>query len=144
MGASSFTLLLFPFVSCSWLMSWLCVRGVRVECTSAFCARAARRRARVTGGTRTNASVPQPSWQPTAGWLIHEYVMVTFSPHFETTFPCLVSVLQDTYTEQRREKLQNDMSLYRCHTIFNCARTCPKGLNPAAAIAKIKLELAAD
>jgi hypothetical protein len=24
------------------------------------------------------------------------------------------------------------------------ARTCPKGLNPAAAIAKIKLELAAD
>jgi succinate dehydrogenase (ubiquinone) iron-sulfur subunit len=52
------------------------------------------------------------------------------------------------------------MSLYRCHTIFNCAslgffsirfswiclgsRTCPKGLNPAAAIAKIKLELAAD
>ena len=55
------------------------------------------------------------------------------------------------------------MSLYRCHTIFNCAyfdflsaswnihfgectgaRTCPKGLNPAEAIAKIKLELAAD
>jgi succinate dehydrogenase/fumarate reductase-like Fe-S protein len=24
------------------------------------------------------------------------------------------------------------------------SRTCPKGLNPAAAIAKIKLELAAD
>lgn len=52
--------------------------------------------------------------------------------------------MQDTYTEHRKEKMQNEMSLYRCHTIFNCARTCPKGLNPAAAIAKMKLELAAE
>ncbi|EIN05619.1 iron-sulphar subunit protein of succinate dehydrogenase [Punctularia strigosozonata HHB-11173 SS5] len=51
---------------------------------------------------------------------------------------------RDSYTKQRLEKFQNELSLYRCHTIFNCARTCPKGLNPAAAIAKIKLELAAD
>ena len=28
--------------------------------------------------------------------------------------------------------------LYRCHTIMNCARACPKGLNPAKAIAEIK------
>ena len=28
--------------------------------------------------------------------------------------------------------------LYRCHTIMNCARTCPKGLNPAKAIAETK------
>lgn len=27
------------------------------------------------------------------------------------------------------EKLQNTFSLYRCHTIFNCTKTCPKGLN---------------
>ncbi|KAI0717940.1 succinate dehydrogenase and fumarate r [Fomitopsis betulina] len=51
---------------------------------------------------------------------------------------------RDSYGAQRKEKLQNELSLYRCHTIFNCARTCPKGLNPAEAIAKIKLELAAD
>ncbi|KAN0125874.1 Alpha-helical ferredoxin [Russula decolorans] len=51
---------------------------------------------------------------------------------------------RDTYKAHRKEKLQNEMSLYRCHTIFNCARTCPKGLNPAAAIAQIKLHLAAD
>jgi succinate dehydrogenase (ubiquinone) iron-sulfur subunit len=51
---------------------------------------------------------------------------------------------RDTYKQQRVEKFQNEMSLYRCHTIFNCAKTCPKGLNPAAAIAKIKLELASD
>lgn len=51
---------------------------------------------------------------------------------------------RDSYGPQRKEKLQNEMSVFRCHTIFNCARTCPKGLNPAAAIAKIKLELATD
>ncbi|KAI0261212.1 alpha-helical ferredoxin [Gloeopeniophorella convolvens] len=51
---------------------------------------------------------------------------------------------RDSYQAHRKEKLQNEMSLYRCHTIFNCARTCPKGLNPAAAIAQIKLSLAAD
>jgi len=28
--------------------------------------------------------------------------------------------------------------LYRCHTIMNCTRTCPKGLNPAKAIQEIK------
>ena len=50
---------------------------------------------------------------------------------------------QDTRTEERKDRLQNDMSMYRCHTIFNCSRTCPKGLNPATAIAKIKIELAA-
>lgn len=38
----------------------------------------------------------------------------------------------------RRERLENSMSLYRCHTIMNCSRTCPKGLNPGLAIAKIK------
>ncbi|TCD63301.1 succinate dehydrogenase complex, subunit B [Steccherinum ochraceum] len=51
---------------------------------------------------------------------------------------------RDTYTAQRREKMQNTMSMYRCHTIFNCSRTCPKGLNPAQAIAKMKLELASE
>jgi succinate dehydrogenase (ubiquinone) iron-sulfur subunit len=27
---------------------------------------------------------------------------------------------RDTYGAHRKEKLQNEMSLYRCHTIFNC------------------------
>ncbi len=52
--------------------------------------------------------------------------------------------MQDSYGEARKEKLQNEFSMYRCHTIFNCSRTCPKGLNPGAAIAKIKLELATE
>lgn len=51
---------------------------------------------------------------------------------------------RDEKGAERKEKLQNELSLYRCHTIFNCSKTCPKGLNPAQAIAQIKLELAAD
>ncbi|KAF4566463.1 succinate dehydrogenase complex, subunit B [Pleurotus pulmonarius] len=51
---------------------------------------------------------------------------------------------RDTYGAQRKEHFQNEMSLFRCHTIFNCSRTCPKGLNPAKAIAEIKLALATE
>ncbi len=49
---------------------------------------------------------------------------------------------RDSYGDERREKLENTFSLYRCHTIFNCTRTCPKGLNPAKAIAQIKKDMA--
>lgn len=48
---------------------------------------------------------------------------------------------RDQFKEERKAALDNEMSLYRCHTIMNCARTCPKGLNPGLAIAKIKKEL---
>jgi len=51
---------------------------------------------------------------------------------------------RDSYGAQRKEKMQNSLSLYRCHTIFNCSRTCPKGLNPAMAIQKMKLEMATE
>lgn len=49
---------------------------------------------------------------------------------------------RDEAGESRRTKLQNSMSLYRCHTIMNCSRTCPKGLNPGRAIANIKKSMA--
>jgi succinate dehydrogenase / fumarate reductase, iron-sulfur subunit len=45
---------------------------------------------------------------------------------------------RDEATGQRLEALEDPYKLYRCHTIFNCANTCPKGLNPAKAIAEIK------
>jgi len=51
---------------------------------------------------------------------------------------------RDSYNSQRKEQMQNSLSLYRCHTIFNCSRTCPKGLNPALAIQKMKLEMATE
>ncbi|MEP6344030.1 MAG: succinate dehydrogenase iron-sulfur subunit [Maricaulaceae bacterium] len=45
---------------------------------------------------------------------------------------------RDDATEERLEKLDDPFKLYRCHTIMNCANVCPKGLNPAKAIADIK------
>jgi succinate dehydrogenase / fumarate reductase, iron-sulfur subunit len=45
---------------------------------------------------------------------------------------------RDDATGERLEALEDPYKLYRCHTILNCANTCPKGLNPAKAIAEIK------
>ncbi|MBV8800448.1 MAG: succinate dehydrogenase iron-sulfur subunit [Alphaproteobacteria bacterium] len=45
---------------------------------------------------------------------------------------------RDECTGERLDDLQDPFRLYRCHTIMNCAETCPKGLNPARAIGKIK------
>jgi succinate dehydrogenase / fumarate reductase iron-sulfur subunit len=45
---------------------------------------------------------------------------------------------RDEKTGDRLDKLEDPFRLYRCHTIMNCTRTCPKGLNPAKAIAEIK------
>lgn len=49
---------------------------------------------------------------------------------------------RDTATKARKDMLENSMSLYRCHTIMNCSKTCPKGLNPGGAIAEIKKSMA--
>ena len=48
---------------------------------------------------------------------------------------------RDTATEQRLEDLQDPFSLFRCRTIMNCTNVCPKGLNPAEAIGKIRDEM---
>ena len=45
---------------------------------------------------------------------------------------------RDDATGERLDGLQDPFRLYRCHTIMNCTNTCPKGLNPAKAIAEIK------
>ena len=45
---------------------------------------------------------------------------------------------RDDATTERLEELNDSFKLYRCHTIMNCAKTCPKGLNPAKAISEIK------
>ena len=49
---------------------------------------------------------------------------------------------RDEATGERLDALNDPFKLYRCHTIMNCTRTCPKGLNPAKAIAEFKLKLA--
>lgn len=45
---------------------------------------------------------------------------------------------RDEKTAERLEALEDPFKLYRCHTIMNCTKTCPKGLNPARAIGEIK------
>jgi succinate dehydrogenase / fumarate reductase, iron-sulfur subunit len=45
---------------------------------------------------------------------------------------------RDQATEERLENLEDPYRLYKCHNILNCVDVCPKGLNPAKAIGKIK------
>ena len=45
---------------------------------------------------------------------------------------------RDEMTGERLDALEDPFRLYRCHTIMNCANVCPKGLNPAKAIAEVK------
>ena len=51
---------------------------------------------------------------------------------------------RDDFAKERRLKLQDPFSVFRCHTIMNCAKTCPKGLNPGKAIAMIKQDMLKD
>lgn len=48
---------------------------------------------------------------------------------------------RDEFTGERLDALEDPFKLYRCHTIMNCTKTCPKGLNPAKAIGSIKEKL---
>ena len=45
---------------------------------------------------------------------------------------------RDEARERRLDELEDPFKLYRCHTIMNCTKTCPKGLNPAKAISSLK------
>ncbi|MBM3467125.1 MAG: succinate dehydrogenase iron-sulfur subunit [Alphaproteobacteria bacterium] len=48
---------------------------------------------------------------------------------------------RDEASGERLDALEDPFKLYRCHTIMNCTKTCPKGLNPAKAIAEIKKKM---
>jgi succinate dehydrogenase / fumarate reductase iron-sulfur subunit len=45
---------------------------------------------------------------------------------------------RDEARDERLDALADSFKLFRCHTIMNCTRTCPKDLNPGKAIAEIK------
>mmetsp|Transcript_9525 Transcript_9525/g.20012 ORF Transcript_9525/g.20012 Transcript_9525/m.20012 type:complete len:293 (-) Transcript_9525:244-1122(-) len=49
---------------------------------------------------------------------------------------------RDEFTDKRLAELDDAFKLYRCHTIMNCTKVCPKHLNPGKAIAHIKKRLA--
>lgn len=48
---------------------------------------------------------------------------------------------RDEAAGERLDYLEDPFRLYRCHTILNCTKACPKSLNPAEAIATLKLKL---
>jgi succinate dehydrogenase / fumarate reductase, iron-sulfur subunit len=52
-----------------------------------------------------------------------------------------ISDSRDEATGERLDFLEDPFRLYRCHTIMNCSQACPKGLNPAKAIAQIKKKM---
>jgi len=55
--------------------------------------------------------------------------------------------VNDSRDEERKSRLReiNDsLKLYKCHSIMNCTRSCPKGLNPAKAIADLKKAIVTD
>ncbi len=50
----------------------------------------------------------------------------------------LVAESRDEAAGERLDELEDPFRLYRCHTIMNCTKTCPKSLNPGKAIAELK------
>lgn len=55
-----------------------------------------------------------------------------------------VSDSRDTSKKERLDYVNDSFKMYRCHTIMNCTNTCPKSLNPAKAIAALKLAQISD
>ena len=45
---------------------------------------------------------------------------------------------RDGKRKERLKLINDSLKLYRCHSIMNCTSSCPKGLNPAKAIADLK------
>ncbi|MDP1575055.1 MAG: succinate dehydrogenase iron-sulfur subunit [Coxiellaceae bacterium] len=51
---------------------------------------------------------------------------------------------RDTQKAERLAGLEDPYSVFRCRTIMNCASVCPKGLNPAEAIGKLRKEMLSE
>jgi succinate dehydrogenase/fumarate reductase-like Fe-S protein len=45
---------------------------------------------------------------------------------------------RDEFAKERLAQFQDTFSVYRCHTIMNCSKVCPKGLNPGKTVAELK------
>ncbi|KAL8448334.1 hypothetical protein Emed_003864 [Eimeria media] len=52
-----------------------------------------------------------------------------------------ISDSRDEFTRERLAQINDTMKLYRCHGIMNCSIACPKGLDPAGAIRKMKAKI---
>jgi succinate dehydrogenase / fumarate reductase iron-sulfur subunit len=47
---------------------------------------------------------------------------------------------RDGKSKERLAFVASDFGVFRCHTIFNCQKVCPKDLDPTKAIAKLKMK----
>ena len=56
--------------------------------------------------------------------------------------PLIQEEIQNPHSKKERlKKVADELKLYRCHTIMNCTKTCPKGPNPGKAVADLKIEI---
>ena len=75
---------------------------------------------------------------------LNSHVVIIGAGHAGGTLAALLHAYRwlidsrDEATGERLDELEDPFKLYRCHTIMNCAQVCPKGLNPAKAIAEVK------
>ena len=55
--------------------------------------------------------------------------------------------VNDSRDQERKKRLkyiEENSNIHNCHSIMNCANSCPKGLNPAKAIADLKKQIATN
>tara|TARA_Y100000741_G_scaffold221118_1_gene168526 strand:- start:1964 stop:2740 length:777 start_codon:yes stop_codon:yes gene_type:complete len=55
--------------------------------------------------------------------------------------------VNDSRDQERKKRLkyiEKNSNIHNCHSIMNCANSCPKGLNPAKAIADLKKQIATN
>ena len=66
-------------------------------------------------------------------------IQLTFTLHYSffQAYRWIVDS-RDEYQAERLNKINDPHSVYKCHTIMNCTKACPKHLNPAWAIAEVK------
>ena len=46
--------------------------------------------------------------------------------------------------KKRLKYIEENSNIHNCHSIMNCTSSCPKGLNPAKAIADLKKQIATN
>ena len=51
---------------------------------------------------------------------------------------------RDNERKKRLKYIEKNANIHNCHSIMNCVNSCPKGLNPAKAIASLKKEIATN
>ena len=64
-----------------------------------------------------------------------------FGPHAFLKALRFLNDSRDAGEMERLSLLAGDSGVFRCHTVFNCQQVCPKNLDPAGAIAKIKMSI---